>query len=63
MKTFLSYKNEDKIYYLSKICYLIKVFDIIQPNVDPRPEDKNMVKNKQNRCQLKLKLTNNTNQI
>lgn len=54
MKKKLSYKNQDKISHLSKISYLIKIFDIILPNLNPRPEDKKMVKNNQNRSQIKL---------
>ena len=60
-KFFLSHKNQDKISYLCKITYLIKIFDIILPNLDFIPEVKNMAKNKQNRSQIKLKLLNNTN--
>ena len=54
MKKKLSYKNEDKISHLSKISYLIKIFYIILPNLNPRPEDKKVVKNNQNRSQIKL---------
>ena len=39
---FLSRKNQDKISYVKN--YLIKIFDIILPNINPRPEDKNMEK-------------------
>ena len=48
-------------FFLCKITYLIKIFDIILPNLDSIPEVKNMAKNKQNRSQIKLKLLNNTN--
>ena len=46
-KFFSSRKNQDKISYV-KNSYLIKIFDIILPNINPRPEDKSMAKNKQN---------------
>ena len=36
----LGYKNQDKIFYLSDIPYFIKIFYIILPNLDPRPEGK-----------------------
>ena len=55
------YKNQDKFSHLSKISYLTKIFDIMLPNLDPRPKYKNMVKNKQHKFQIKLKLQNNTN--
>ena len=60
-KVFLSQKNLDKTSYLCKISYLIKFFDIILPNLDPRPEEKNMAKHKQSKSQIELKLPNNTN--
>ena len=41
-KNFLSRKNQDKISYVKN--YLIKIFDIILPNINHRPEDKNMEK-------------------
>lgn len=50
MKKKKSHKNQDKI------SYLIKIFDIILPNLDPRPEEKKQDKNKLNRSQIKLKL-------
>ena len=62
LKKKFSYKNQDKIFlYLSKKFYLIKSFVIVLLNLDPRPEDKNVDKKKQNRSQIKLKLPNNTN--
>ena len=30
----------------------MKVFDIILPNLDPKPEDKTMAKNKQSRSEI-----------
>ena len=49
---FKSHKNQDEISYLSKMSYLINIFDIILPNLDPRQEDKNMAKNKQGTSQI-----------
>ena len=61
MKKKLSYKNQDKISHLSKISYLIKIFDIILPNLNPRQEDKKMVmvktrKSQQNQTNESIKL-------
>ena len=60
-KVFLGHKNLDRTSYLCKISYLIKIFDIILPNLDPEPEEKNMAKHKQSKSQVELKLPNNTN--
>ena len=60
-KVFLSHTNLDETSYICKISYLIKIFDIILPKLDPRPEEKNMTKYKQSKSQIELKLPNNTN--
>ena len=41
--------------------YIIKIFDIMMPNLENRPDDKSIAKSKHGRSQIKLKLPNNTN--